>query len=382
MLADVNHLLFNGQSLAVGYLGNPSISVSQPYSNITFSSGPRAAGAIFSSFVPLVETDEPDLGETPCSGAANYAATLMAVENAIDPSAHVILASTGGSGGEAIANLSKPQYGYTKALAHVIGAKALAPSYAVHAMAWMQSEQDVYSATTFATYRAALAQLQVDMTEDVQTISGQTHPVHLLTNQVSYGAATHPDIALAQLDLAQAQDGVTLVTPCYHLPFNPDGIHLLPVGSKWIGAYIGRAYKRIVINKQQPKWLNPVSATLRGTVLRIRFDVPHRPLTFDTVSLAATVDHGFVVTNAGVPVTITALEVSGDEVVITLAAEPTGVVVVRYALDNLAPALTITNGASGNLRDSDPSFITISGTDYPLYNVAPHFRMTAIRVGE
>lgn len=68
--------------------------------------------------------------------------------------------------------------------------------------------------------------------------------------------------------------------------------------------------------------------------------------------------------------------------VITLAAAPSGAVVVRYALDYLGAGLTITNGASGNLRDSTPDTITISGTARPLYHVAPAFSLATITLGE
>lgn len=102
----VNHTLGYGQSLSIGATATTIISSSQPYSNITFSTGPRAANNDVSSQKPLVEDNTspaPDggtnRGETFCSGMANYALTLAAIDNGIIPSKHVIFASTAGKGG-------------------------------------------------------------------------------------------------------------------------------------------------------------------------------------------------------------------------------------------------------------------------------------------
>ena len=387
----VNHLLFYGQSLSVGAQGTPVLSTAQPYSNITFQGGPRAAAANFSAFKPLVEdtvTPAPDgganRGETPCSGAANYASTLAA-QDGKSPSAHVILASTGGYGGAAIATLVKGTSNYnTKFKPHIANGKALNADYALHAFAWLQGENDAVTGTQtpYATYRAALEQMQLDVETDAKAISGQTSPVFCLTYQLSYGAATWPDQAKAQLDLAQKNARFVLVTPCYHLPFFTDNIHLTAVGYKWIGAYFGRAYKQLVIDGLQPRWLDPVSATLRGVKLRVRFDVPVMPLVLDVDTLAVTTNHGFRIKDTVGTVAISSVAIDGADVVLTLATAPVGAATVRYALDYLGAGLSFTGGASGNLRDSAPEMITISGIFRPLYNVAPHFELAVIPLGE
>lgn len=384
-----NHLLFYGQSLSVGAAAGAVLSTTQPYSNVTFNGGPRAWNGTtwdFGAFKPLIEDEvspAPDGGtnrkETPCSGAANYASTLLALDGTA-PADHVILASTAGHGGYRIDQLDKASAWYSNLTAHVTGAQTLNTDHAVHALCWMQGENDIVSATPYATYRADLNQLQADFEVDAKAITGQTHPVYLLTYQVSYGATTHEDVALAQLDLAQKSDRFFLTTPTYHLPHS-DGVHLTAVGYKWAGAYFGRAYSEIVQGRK-PRWLNPVSATRRGAEVRVRMQVPTLPLVLDTITLAATADHGFRVTDGGVTATISSITVDGSEVVISLASAPTGAVVVRYALDSLGTGLSITNGASGNLRDSTPDTITLGGVAYPLYHVAPAFQITAITLGE
>lgn len=388
--SDKNHMLFYGQSLSVGAAAGAVLSVAQPYSNITFQGGPRAYdGSAYSwgPFKALVEDEvspAPDGGtnrkETCCSGAANYATTLAALDG-IDPASHVILASTAGHGGYRIDQLESGTAWWAVFQNHVSEAYALDTNYACHALCWLQGENDI-SVSNYATYRAKLEALQADAETYVKSVNGQTSPVFLLTYQLSWGIATSSHVADAQLNLAQNNDKVFLVTPTYHLPYAGDNVHLTAVGYKWIGAYFGRAYKALVHDNVQPRWLNPVSATRRGAVIRVRFDVPYRPLRLDTDTLAATTDFGFRVTDGGVTASISSVEVDGDDVVITLAAVPSGAVEVRYALDYLGSGLTLTGGRSGNLRDSAPETITISGTEYPLYNVAPHFRLTAVALGE
>lgn len=386
----VNHLLFYGQSLSVGAVAGSVLSTSQPYSNVTFNGGPRAwSGSAwdFGTFKPLVEdavSPAPDGGtnraETVCSGAANYASTIMA-RRGVNPASHVILCSTAGHGGYRIDQLYKTSAWYSNLLAHVSGARAQTTDHAVHAIGWVQGENDVTASASYATYRTNLQQLQIDMENDIKAITAQTHPVYLLTYQCSWGTKTFKDVALAQLDLCQKNSKFFLTTPTYHLPFAGDNIHLTAVGYKWMGAYFGRAYAALV-RGERPQWLNPVSATLRGAELRVRFDVPQLPLVLDDVTLAATTNYGFAVLDGGAAATVSAIKTDGRDVVITLSAVPTGAVTVRYALDYLGAGLAIGNGASGNLRDSTTDTILISSVSRPLYHVAPAFELAAIKLGE
>ncbi|WP_374342554.1 sialate O-acetylesterase [Azonexus sp.] len=386
----INHLLFYGQSLSVGATATTLLSTTQPYSNLTFSGGPRAwTGSAwdFSAFKPLVEdavNPAPDgssnRGETVCSGAANYASTLAAIDGHA-PAEHVILTSTAGHGGYRIDQLNKGTAWYSNLMSHIGGAKALNADYAVHAFGWIQGENDI-GVTDFSTYRSRLAQLQLDIEADAKSISGQTSPAYCITYQVTYGIKTSTAQALAQLDLAQKCSKFAFATACYHLPYAGDNVHLTNVGYKWLGAYFGRAYKQIAIDGMRPKFLNPLSATRRGNVIRVKLDVPSLPLVLDTWSLALTTDYGFKVMDGDTQATISSVATDGSEVVITLSAVPAGEVKVRYALDYLGTGLSVGNGASGNLRDSTPDMITIAGTPRPLYHVAPHFELTAIALGE
>ncbi|HIE9273046.1 hypothetical protein ABU996_12670 [Klebsiella variicola] len=389
----VNHTLGYGQSLSIGATATTIISSSQPYSNITFSTGPRAANNDVSSQKPLVEDNTspaPDggtnRGETFCSGMANYALTLAAIDNGIIPSTHVIFASTAGKGGTKLANLIKGTAWYNDHfLLHVTGQYALNHDSAVHIIPIAQGETDLDQSppTTAAAWRAMAEQFQIDAESDIKAVNGQTSPVFVQFSQCSYKAALSPNICLSQLDLVQKNKKFRLATPQYHLPRAADGTHLTSVGYKWDGAYRGRDYKELMFDGIESLYINPVSATLRGNVLTLKFDrIRVLPLRLDNENLAATTDYGFRVNDSNGKVNIMSSRGADDTIVFELATIPVGNTVVRYALDYLGEGLNIVNGASGNLRDSDTSFITINNVNYPMFQVAPHFELQVIKVGE
>ncbi|HDH1527136.1 TPA: SwmB domain-containing protein [Klebsiella pneumoniae] len=383
-----NFILAYGQSLSTGVRAQSVISLTQPYSNITFSSGVRGNGGIFTAVKPLVEDDakptpdgESDAAETVCSGTANYASLAMYRENGVLPSDHVIFCSTAGHGAYTIAQLAKGSAWYnSQFLNHLNGAKALNSDIALHAIAWLQGETDSNNTSyTKAAHLAALLKLQNDITTDAQSITGQDSPVMFLTYQHSSRVKTNDAVPLAILEACETSDYFYFVAPTYAFPHYTDGLHLLAVGYKWIGAYYGRAYKQAVIDGIKPLAIMPKGATWHGNQVTVRFDVPVPPLVLDATNLAPTKDSGFAVSAGGVAQTISAVEVlNGDTVVITLDSAITSAPQVRYAFDNLGAGLTIQNGASGNLRDSCPDTCIIAGSEKPMFYLCPHFKLNAI----
>lgn len=387
-VAEVNHFLFDGQSLSVGATATTILSNTQPYSNTTFNTSPRMDSASI-SVVPLVEQfNSPssdgatNRGETPCSGAANYASRAMMIENGINPKDHVIFCSTAGHGGYRIDQLEKGTSWYNFLLRHVTEAKRLnaGKTYKVQAIAWVQGENDAVSSqkTSYAIYKEKLQKLQSDVNKDIKELTGQSDDIKFITYQLSYASATWSDQALAQLHLVQESDHFALSTPMYHVPYAIDNIHLTNVGYKWMGAYFGRAYKQLVIDNKKPDFINPITAKIQNNKIIIKFDVPKKPLVLDVTTLATTTDLGFKVLDASnIQLPITDISVFEDEVHINLSTAPTGDIKVRYALDYKGTGLTATGLASGNLRDSTTDTITINNTVKPLYHVAPHFELTA-----
>ncbi|MCG2853550.1 hypothetical protein L5654_07800 [Klebsiella grimontii] len=383
-----NFILAYGQSLSTGVRAKSVLSLNQPYSNITFSNGVRGNGGIFTAVKPLVEDDakptpdgESDAAETVCSGTANYASLAMYRENGVLPSDHVIFCSTAGHGAYTIAQLAKGSAWYnSQFLNHLNGAKALNSDIALHAIAWLQGETDSNNTSyTKAAHLAALLKLQNDITTDAQAVTGQDSPVMFLTYQHSSRVKTNDAVPLAILEACETSDYFYFVAPTYAFPHYTDGLHLLAVGYKWIGAYYGRAYKQAVIDGIKPLAIMPKGATWRGNKITVRFDVPVPPLVLDTTNLAPTIAQGFAVTVSGVTQTISAVDVlNGDSVVLTLSSTISDTPQIRYAFDNLGTGLVIQNGASGNLRDSCTDTCVIAGNEKPMFYLCPHFKLNAI----
>lgn len=380
---EVNHIIGYGQSLSLGATATTIISTSQPYLNTTFNTGPRQ-DAIATSVIPLVEQyNNPSAGggttegETHCSGAANYASLAMLKENGINPASHVIFASTAGRGGANIDQLKKGSSQYAVLLDHVTKAKNLnsGKTYHVPVLTWAQGENN--TTTAYATYKAALQQLQVDVSNDIKVITGQIEPVRFITYQMSYYASNATSqVDKVQLDLVRENENFMLATPTYHLPFSGDGVHLTNVGYKWMGAYFGRAYKQYMTEGRKSDFINPKLAYIVGNKIFIKFDVPKKPLVLDVNTLAPATDFGFKLLDGVNQVAISSIIADGDTVTIQLVSTPTKDLKVRYAKDYRGAGL-IVNGASGNLRDSTTDSVDILGIKRPLYHVCPHFELTA-----
>ena len=380
-LSDINAFISYGQSLSNGGgAGNSAISTTQPYRNLTYISGP--VGTNFSAVKPLVESGP----ETICSGMSNYASLSMLRDDGVKPEDHVIFSGAPGRGSTSIAALSKGGSAWPKFENFVknMPVANAGKKCALHVISWLEGENDQDpDRTPYATYLAALLQLQVDITELAQSALGQKTPVYMLTYQHN----THTTInnSATQRAFVQAQrqsDFFTLVTPTYPFPHNSDTIHLTSISYKWLSAYFGRAYTQLVIERRRPDNLFPLGATWSGNEVRVKFRVPVAPLTFNTTRVPLTTNYGFKVqTAAGVAIGISSVAIEGDDtVLITLSSTPAAAPLVRYALDYLAPGLVIVNGASGNLCDSTNEKCTFGGTDYSMEYYSPAFELQSYTI--
>ncbi|SBL23371.1 flagellar biosynthesis%2C cell-distal portion of basal-body rod [Raoultella ornithinolytica] len=375
-LSDINAFISYGQSLSNGGgAGNSAISTTQPYRNLTYISGP--VGTNFSAVKPLVESGP----ETICSGMSNYASLSMLRDDGVKPEDHVIFSGAPGRGSTSIAALSKGGSAWPKFENFVknMPVANAGKKCALHVISWLEGENDQDpDRTPYATYLAALLQLQVDITELAQSALGQKTPVYMLTYQHN----THTTInnSATQRAFVQAQrqsDFFTLVTPTYPFPHNSDTIHLTSISYKWLSAYFGRAYTQLVIERRRPDNLFPLGATWSGNQVRVKFRVPTAPITFKTDRVPLTTNYGFKVQDAaGVAIGISSVAIEGDDtVLITLSSTPAAAPLVRYALDYLAPGLVIVNGASGNLCDSTTEKCEFGGARYSLEHYSPAFEL-------
>lgn len=376
---DINHVLCTGQSLSVGAVGSPPLSIKQPYANLMFEQGVIPGGTALVKLVPLVETAV----ETMSSGMANDA-TKSAREvlfKGLTPPRddHVVLVSCHGVGGQPYSALKKGTVPYANGIAQTKAAKTIADgskrTYVVRVVTNVHGESDHVAMN--ANYDKDLLQWQSDYETDVKAITGQTSSIPMLHTQMSsftkYGQATSA-IPQLQLDASRASGGkVVLVGPKYTSIYSSDGVHLTNAGYREMGEYYAKVYRQVVLEKKAWLPLGPKTIKREGTAITVDFDVPSPPLVLDTTLVSDPGSFGFEVVDDGKPAKIASVSLAGStSVKIVLAAAPAGAVRVRYAFTGIAGAAGgAKTGARGNLRDSDAT--TSAYGPMKLYNWCVHF---------
>lgn len=373
--ADVHHILISGQSLSVGS-GSVVVSTDQPYANVSFNTGVRAGSANLTSFIPLVETQQGNLGETIASGMANLATDLAATSGF---AGHVTLASGNGVGGTPYSGLAQGTAAYANGMAQVQAGVSVATAaglaYRMRAVTVIHGESDHLGRNMM--YADNLLQWQEDYETDIQAATGQTGPIPMMLCQVSshtaYGTPTSL-IPTAQLDAARARpDRIFVVGPKYFLTY-VDGVHIDGNSERWLGEYYAKVVHRVLVEGEPWLPVSPRAVTVEGTAVRIEFHVPAPPLVLDTVTVSDPGNFGFEIFDgaAAMPATIVDVALDGpDVVVVTLSAPPSPGARIRYAFTGNAgaPAGPMT-GARGNLRDSDATESLVGNM---LWNWAVHF---------
>lgn len=386
--SDIAHIISYGQSLS---LGNGALSIqtsTQNYDSLMFNAGILAQeGALgvagnHASFVPLIEavTAATGNGETPIGNAASTIKRLIEAENTLSYTKqnYQLLGSAPGVSNTSISMLSKGSGGYSNLISDVTyglsNSAALGKTYAVPSVYWSQGERDYNLATSYASYLSQFKQLYTDLNTDIKAITGQPDDIKIIGYQCIYGSPA--TVALAQLQATKDNANILLAAPIYAIEkSSPGNVHLSGRGSALLGAYYGLVHKRAVIDKKPWVPLQPVAVWRQGAILMVRFNVPVRPLAFDTTLLSAAPNNGFsLVDNLGAAMTISSVSIAGPDTVRIVAstAIPAGAK-VRYAF--------VTNAAGyygGNLRDSQGDYITdgIALNPKPLHNWCLAFEET------
>ena len=377
------HFLFSGQSLSIGAVGTPALSTTQPYENKTFVGGPRSNSGQLHSLIDLIEFDNGGLGETTCSGAANYVIELMPTGSRISAAADAfdMISSTTGFGGYTIRKLIKGTPPYQLLLDHVGAGRNLSTAagrtYTVGALGWLQGESDQNQGLKpRLEYKHDLMDYQADVDADVKGITGQKEDVVLLSYQLSGHVArggNFRNVTLAQLDASEDNPAITIVSPTYPFPFS-DRVHLTNVGYNWIGHYFGKVYKQFVVDRQPWIPLSPKSvvqhvASQNSAGILVEFHVPEPPLVLDIDILGAATDYGFAIEDAvGVHTIRSVIVVDATHVEIYVDRPLAAGALLRYGLDYLGAGLDLYDGASGTLRDSDERTFSLGSTTYSLFN--------------
>jgi hypothetical protein len=383
---DINHVLGTGQSLSVGTLGTPVLSLAQPFANTTFVTGPLSGGTGLTSFIPLVEKSL----ETHSSSFANevtmLARDVILVDQPAGQTSHDLLVSQHGIGGQPYSALKKggTTACYATGMAQLKAGHDLAvaagKTYVVRAVTNVHGESDHVAQN--AAYEANLVQWQSDYETDVKAVTGQTETVPMLQTQIS--SWTRFNTATSQIPGAQlaahvdSAGKVVLVGAKYHLPYVADGVHLTNEGYRHMGEDYAKVYRRVILEGKPWEPVRPETVTRVGAVVTVKMFVPSPPLVLDTTLVTDPGKFGFEWADDGpsTPAVASVAVTAPDTVVVTLSAVPAGAHPrLRYAYTGTVGALAgPTTGPRGNLRDSDA---TPSRGGYPLYNWSVHFEATA-----
>lgn len=381
---EIHHLIAYGQSLSLGAAALPALTTSARHDSLRFGGGvrPQDAGnsvqARYGALVPLIETENGVFGETPVAGALEQINDLIEAEDGIayTQSPQRYLGSAPGMGARRLSDLARGTDFYARLLQNVVQGQNQAGCrpYDLRAVFWLQGEADYLEGTGQATYLSQLKSLQADLETDAAAITGQSAPLPLISYQVASHAAngaTHPGIALAQWQASRQSARIHIAAPAYPFDYS-DEVHFTAASSKAIGAYLGLAYKRLVVDGMDWRPLEPLDLTLINPVtLEVRFHVPVPPLVLDAVTVSDPGASGFSLLGAGgamIPITDVAVS-APDRVRLTTAAPIVGEATLRYAFEGGTQSGRMT-GPRGNLRDSQGDSLVFdpSGIARPMHN--------------
>src|SRR6218665_1468808 len=402
---EIYHVIMYGQSLMLGTQSVPVISDHQQYNSYMFKGGLRAGYDIDSNFydalVPLVEKvsispfSGGKLGETPASGFSEYFLNLIQKENGFtyDSLSHRfknwnsnLLISIPAQGSTSAKALSDDGEYWQRFKNDIYAgsklAKAMGYSYIVPFVVWNQGERDIDLKTSPTEYKNTLIYFQSKVDSLVKKVTKQKEPVKLILYQTSShnarNAKNNPAIANAQYELAKSEPNITMSNATYQLLYVKDNVHFNNIGSKWNGANHAIAAKRILIDHVDWRPIYVKSVTYTNSSLILKFHVPVPPLAFDTVLISNPGNYGFrIFTSNGEELAITSVKIlDKTRIKFIINGKLNKGDFIWYG--NNGSATGATNGARGNLRDSQGhTLLWHSGNnDIELYNWCPIFKET------
>ncbi len=387
------HLIMYGQSLSTGQQSWPPLSITAVSNNYMIGAQvwSNSGNTVTTSLSPLIATVATDVNQNQPKGTGSNSSMLcespiVSVANHIQlkaPGQYKFIATSCGTGGQAIEKLSKEYYSPTL---YQHFTNALNYAYSINnnihcpALFWLQGESNyingainftatdgLLSGGTFTSDKARYKSLQLtlknNMQADVMKKYGQSDKPIMFTYQTRdniVSIANTLEISMAQLELANEYTDIVCAGPIY--PCTDRGVHLDPNGYRWYGEMLGKVYYKTKILGQNFRPLQPmkISRTINPKVLNIKFLVPVLPLVFETNLVSKCADYGFqvFVNGSATKVTLTSVVINADAVVLTSATDLIGNIEVIYAGLGTWP-----NSGKGNLRDSDPYTATSNYID-------------------
>jgi hypothetical protein len=237
----IEHVITYGQSASLGERSvadfeHGDLAINAPTVDaLMFAGGVRPLShtadttLAYGALVPFREdNDASNAAQTALYNIATPGETVLTGVFMRLPDGPDYVGSASGRGGTAIANLGPGSVPYARMLSEARHAKALASSYHVKAVIWMQGEDDFGNVNYAAELRALIA----DMRADIGAISGQQ------TVQIYICPTLTPGVSSAQVQVAADTPDVFIGCATTTLP-RSDGAHLTEAGSRIAGEQIG-----------------------------------------------------------------------------------------------------------------------------------------------
>lgn len=403
--AEINMFICYGQSWSQGY-DTSAITTTQRYDNLMLDTGimndpiieadadgnTMATQYNATAFALAVErtgwhspSHTQKVGETPVSAQMNMVKQLMESEDGlgINDLSYQLLGTAPGRGSAYLSELKKGTTYYARLInqvqqAHDIAA-AMGKRLVVQAFSWVQGA--IGSGLT-GTYAENLEKLRQDIDADVKAITGQTQDVKCITWQsFLYNASLRAKQVYDQyVGAAEAYPNIICAGATYHLDTkgpNSAGtgnLHFVSESQDWLGAYFGVAYKRTIIDGESFEPLKPIKASKAGKILYVKFNVPQRPLVFDTERLAEVQNKGFKLLGTdGTEKTITEVAIISPDTVKIVCADDDVASTDRLTYGEITTAkFQYASDNHGNLRDSQGDYIQYkSGNIGDTHSVLP-----------
>jgi hypothetical protein len=391
-----------GQSLAVGQMGTPVATTTQPFQNMKLSTGalpwPIDPNDSTLAMVPLIEpigrpsTAYPSswptniAGETPHASMANQ---ITALAQAVDGADYIGVHGEVGENGQPITFLRKNAvqsgvngHAYqatlieTQAITRLAG--AMGKTYGVAAVIVTHGESDAGN----TNYESDLFQLLSDYQADLSAITGQTQKIQMIVSQQnSINDRAASTLAEWKIGVDHPAD-VVCSGPKYQYPYYAgDHVHLVTDGYRQLGEKYAQVYfERVALGHAwQP--LAPTTIERGDRQVTVHFHVPVAPLAWETTFQAPhqaipewAAGKGFELRAATGRIAIASVDIVGDAVQITTAVDlPATGVFVGYALTGEATAMStpfVGTFRWGQLRDSDPFVGAATQVSQPNFAVA------------
>lgn len=380
--ADVRIALIFGQSGSIGGGDEAIVSTSQPYASITFAGGPRALASGQTAMGPLVEVASGGLGETLCSGFANYVNELRV---AAGKAPIVFAAIAPGEGAKDILELSEGGEYFERMIAGIAKIRDLvAPlTVSVDFMVFEEGEEDstdIIGEDTYADRQDAICE---QINRRAKAVTGQPTPVHVLVGQVNRPrAVSGRNVSMAVVKSADRNPlihfyGSKAQLGSIGLFLTADQTHCTPLGHN-IRARHPATLAYQILEDKEPSAFVPRTANVVGSTVYVLFSGSFAPK-IDTVNMAG----GLVATNYGIRIkddtgslTLTNIRIEGGRVAIdinrALGANPS----VRFALDEPGTAgYAVSSGQMTNITSSMPRDVTVNSVKYRVVEPAPCYEL-------